>query len=351
MNSKLNKEIQEQLDKLREELNVKVKVALFGQPGAGKSSLINALIGEKLANVGVETDCTVEAQEYEHNGIIFTDLPGYDTKKFPANTYFKTFDILSYDLFLCVSSGKFHAADSRFFKALQQHNKVCLFVANKHDEMWEDGVSLEELEARKKADTFKHVGQEVPFYFTSCRKKTGLNELSDGIQQNLDKAKSERWNRSAKAYTVEALNRKKAACESYIKKVAVLAAANGLNPIPGADIAVDIGLLLKAFNQIRNEYGLSDEILRHLKHQGMNEFGKKAANILVSLTKEGILHLLKRYAAGETAKEVAKYVPFIGQAIAFGLGYSITKYVANSYLNDCHELARAILEERLKPEA
>jgi hypothetical protein len=35
-----------------------VYIALFGQPGAGKSSLINAIVGQPLAKVGVENDVT-----------------------------------------------------------------------------------------------------------------------------------------------------------------------------------------------------------------------------------------------------------------------------------------------------
>jgi predicted GTPase len=36
----------------------RVRVALFGQPGAGKSSLINRLIGRPMAAPGVHTDTT-----------------------------------------------------------------------------------------------------------------------------------------------------------------------------------------------------------------------------------------------------------------------------------------------------
>ena len=129
------------------------------------------------------------------------------------------------------------------------------------------------------------------------------------------------------------------------------AAVNGLNPVPGVDIAVDVSLLLSAFDKIRSEYGLSDDVLRDLKHQGAHELAKRAANILVSLTKEGVLVLLKRYATSESAKTIAKYIPFIGQAVACSLGYGITKYVGKSYLNDCHELAQKILEDKLKQAA
>jgi GTP-binding protein EngB required for normal cell division len=70
--------------KLEEDKATKVRVALFGQPGAGKSSLINKITGKKnLAQAGVETDKTTKAKEYEANGLIFVDLPGYGTTGFP----------------------------------------------------------------------------------------------------------------------------------------------------------------------------------------------------------------------------------------------------------------------------
>lgn len=37
---------------------VRVSIALFGQPGCGKSSLINRLTGQKLAAEGVRNDVT-----------------------------------------------------------------------------------------------------------------------------------------------------------------------------------------------------------------------------------------------------------------------------------------------------
>jgi len=93
-----------------------VSIALFGQPGAGKSSLINKIVGKKLADVGVETDKTVDASSYEVNGLRFVDLPGYGTKNFPKENYFDRFNINQFDLFLCVISGKLHQADTEFFK-------------------------------------------------------------------------------------------------------------------------------------------------------------------------------------------------------------------------------------------
>ncbi len=84
--------------KLDEENGTTVSVALFGQPGAGKSSLINKIVGQKVAEVGVETDKTVAAASYEAKGLRFVDLPGYGTKNFPKESYFQKFDIQQFDL-------------------------------------------------------------------------------------------------------------------------------------------------------------------------------------------------------------------------------------------------------------
>jgi len=337
--------IRRRLDKER---NTKVTVALFGQPGAGKSSLINKIVGRKVAEVGVETDKTVKAASYEANGLYFEDLPGYGTKNFPKESYFDRFNIQQFDLFLCVTSGKLHQADTEFFQELVKRKKACIFVVNKHDELWEDGVSITELEQRKVKDITSHVGQSVKVLFTSCRKSTGLDNLNGEINNNLDGAKRERWARGAKAYSNQFLQEKRAACEKYVAIAAAASAANAINPIPGADIAVDLSILVKLFAEIREAYGLSDDFLGKLKQSAIPIVSRLANNVVQYAAKEGILLLLKSSLGRQTVKMSAKYIPFIGQAIAASLGYAITSNVGNSYLDNCHDLAKQILEHKLE---
>lgn len=334
-------------DKLRKDEKVKVRVALFGQPGAGKSSLINKIIGRKVAQVGVETDKTVAAAAYEHNGIILVDLPGYGTKNFPKEGYFEKFGIEEFDLFLCVSSGKLHGADSEFFRALLNRGKTCIFVVNKHDELWEENVSLQELELRKIKDIHQHCGSEVDVLFTSCRQNTGIGALNEAIRQNLDAAKKERWTRGAKAYTHEFLRQKRKACERYVSYAAAASAANGINPVPGVDVAVDLGILTKLFSEIRTDFGLDDGFLATLKQSSLPAVSRVANNLLQFATKEGLLLLLKRFAGAEAVKTLSKYIPFVGQALAAGVGYAITSNAGNSYLQDCYSLAESALDNKL----
>jgi small GTP-binding protein len=334
--------------KLNEELKTTVSVALFGQPGAGKSSLINKIVGRKVAEPGVETDKTVDAACYEARGLKFWDLPGYGTKNFPKETYFEKFNVKEFDLFLCVTSGKFHQADTEFFQELKQREKVCIFIVNKHDELWEDDFTTEQLEQRKREDIYKQVGQNVAVIFTSCRKNYGLDVLTEEIENNLDDAKKERWARGAKAYSLKFLQEKKAACEKYVSYACAAATANAINPIPGADIAVDISIILKLFKEIRDDYGLSDSSLNVLEESTVPAVSQMANYVMKYATQEGIFLILKNFARATTIKEVSKYIPFVGQLVAAGLGYMIVSNAGESYLNKCHELAEAILTNNLK---
>ena len=344
--------IHDEAEKIRrmldEDRKTIVSVALFGQPGAGKSSLINKIIGEKVAEVGVETDKTVEAASYEAKGLRFVDLPGYGTKNFPKESYFQRFGIQQFDLFLCVTSGKLHQADTEFFQELVNHGKICIFVVNKHDEIWEDGVEIAELEQRKRNDLTKHVGQLVNVIFTSCKMNTGLDVLNEEIRNHLDGAKRERWLRGAKAYSERFLQEKKSACEKYVAYAAVAAATNAINPVPGVDVAVDISIIMGLFKEIRDDYGLSDDFLSSLKRSSIPVIGRLANNVVQYAAKEGIFVLLKNYAGRQAVKSFSKYIPYIGQAIAASLGYVITSNVGNSYLNDCHELAAEALKNNLR---
>ncbi|RMD82581.1 MAG: hypothetical protein D6815_08875 [Candidatus Dadabacteria bacterium] len=341
--------LQEEARRLRKRLEAQnadpVTVALFGQPGAGKSSLINKLVGRPLATVGQKTDQTVQAQIVEWEGLRLVDLPGYGTSKFPPNAWIKKFDPRSFDMFLCVFSGKFHSADTKMFHDLEAKGRTCLFVRQKSDTIWQEGKSQEELRAEIVEDVRRQVGKSVDVYFVSCVSGEGLGDLSDAIFARLPDAKRDRWSLSAKAYTRNALKRKKEAARERVRLHAGLAAANALNPIPGADIAIDVGNLLKLFEEIRKAYGITD---RDLQTPIAPELVQVANRIIRWGTKDGLLALLKRYAARQTAERAAKYIPLVGQAIAGMLGFAIAQRAGMDYLDQCHSLAEAILNEALQ---
>ena len=331
---------------LQQEEEVIVTVALFGQPGAGKSSLINRITGQKLAKEGAKTDATLEAKTYDWNGLHLVDLPGYGTTQFPQESYWKQFGIEDFDVFLCVFSGKFRDEDTVFFSQLKQHGKQCIFVRNKCDDLWEDGKTVRELEVEIAADLEKQIRSREKVVFTSCRTGEGIAGLATSIAGVLSGAKQERFYRGAKAYSKGFLDEKRRVCERYVALAAAASAANAINPVPGLDVAVDLSVLLSLFKKIRLTYGLTDERLSTKGHAAP-ALAQLANNVVKYCAEDGVALLLKSFAGRETLKEVSKWIPLVGTVIAATAGYTIAHAAGRACLGDCHQLANGILEREL----
>ncbi|MDI6796174.1 MAG: 50S ribosome-binding GTPase [Desulfatibacillaceae bacterium] len=336
--------IRRQLDEAEQ---VTVTIALFGQPGSGKSSLVNKLVGQPLASVGVATDQTRQAQTYHYNGVHLVDLPGFDTVRFPKESFWERFKMDSFDLFLCVFSEKLGSAEVEFFSHLQKHGRTCLFVRNKRDDIWDTAKSVEDLEKEIREDVSRLVRAQVKVYFTSCRDDYGLDALSEAIAGHLPQAKQERWIESAKAYSRRFLEAKLALCKKKVRLNAGLSAANAINPLPGMDVAVDISILLSLFRSIKKAYGLNDKALLTSREFQVPALAQLANNLIKNATRAGVIRLLQRVATREITKSTSKYIPLVGQAIAASIGYGITLQAGNAYLADCHELASAVMEREL----
>jgi GTP-binding protein EngB required for normal cell division/uncharacterized protein (DUF697 family) len=344
----LSNEVRDVFQRLKEEEQGQVRIALFGQPGAGKSSLINAITGQRLARVGVTTDTTKSAVNYEWQSLYLVDLPGYGTKEFPRKTYFERFDLLSYDVFICCYDGKHRADDVDFFRLLQEHGKPCLFVRNKVDALFQEGHTTKELQQSLRDELADAIHEDIVLIFTSCRKghEVGIDELQDAIAARLGEVERQRFFRSAKAYSATFLKAKKKACERYVVLAAGASAANALNPIPGCDISVDVGILLGLFSKIKSVYGIDGYDLE-AKTVLPKALAPIANRIIAFASKEGLMILLKKFAGRIVAKSLLKWVPFVGQMIAASAGFGITLAVGKDYLNDCHCIAEYILDQEM----
>ena len=343
----LRNEAKSVFQRLKTEDEAKVRIALFGQPGAGKSSLINAITGQPLAPEGVTTDTTKEAVHYEWHSLYLVDLPGYGTKGFPRESYFTKFDVLSFDVFICCFDGKLRDTDVDFFLELKRRGKPCVFVRNKVDALFQRGVTVQELKKKLSEEVAGTIGKDATLLFTSCKTGTGIAGLQDALASCLGEVERERFFRFAKAYTTSFLEKKKKSCEGYIAIAAGASAANGLNPIPGLDISIDAGILVGLFVKIKAAYGISDENL------GVKDFLPQVlapiANRLLSFaSKDGLMFVLKKFAGRIATKALVKWVPFVGQLVAASAGFAITMAAGKDYLKDCHQIAEYILDHEMK---
>lgn len=330
--------------RIEETTNEKIRVALLGRSGAGKSSLINALVGKDIAEVGIHTNTTTQMEFYEWNHIVLVDLPGFDTEEFPRDTFYKDFDLEQFDLFLCVFEGKISEADAMLFRSAIDSGKPFQFVRSKWDSAKQKGFTKEELALHVREDMVTQFKMSLDVSFVSTDPAEGLDHLQVIISDKLPHAKGKLWIERAKAYSKEFLDKKKEECKRTVTLYAGLSAATALVPIPGAGVAVDLGALLMLFDVLRKSFGIHDI---NPKEMGIPVLAQAASRIIDYATKEGVIFLLKRFAANQAVKEVGKFIPFVGQAIAASVGFAITKAAGSAYLDDCYMLAEAALDKKI----
>ena len=261
------------------------RLAVVGQPGAGKSSLINNLLGQKVAATGQGTDVTVKLTEYDFCVLKIVDLPGYGTERFQYEAWLKEFPLEQFDAFIYVFSGKFTEDDDKLFAYFQQHRDKQVLLVRNHCNSLASEVEKQQV----LADVGAHYG-EAKVYFVDCgRYKAGIDTLravcmGDELIGIWKKRLHESFTRAKTEHLQKAFLQAEEAISTYKK----LAGANGLNPILGVDIAADLGIYYKMFQDIRDVYGIAEADFK--LYMGVPLAGK----LLQLLTKEGLVLLLQQ---------------------------------------------------------
>lgn len=140
-------------------------------------------------------------------------------------------------------------------------------------------------------------------------------------------------------------------CEKMLTKRALASAAAGLSPIIGPDITADMALLLDLLPRINRRFGFApeqidslDEKTKVVVYQLIKATGKAVVGKYV--TKQLILMLLKRIGIRVTAKQVAKFIPFIGPAISSAISFAGMKYMGKTHINECVALATDLIKTK-----
>jgi len=337
--------------------NATVNIAISGQSGAGKSSLINAIVGRKVADVGI-TETTLHIKKYTSNGIHFSDLPGCGTEKFPVKSYLEICNLESFDAVVVVTANRFYENDIWLIKEMIRIGRPVYVVRTKMDESirngkHDDNLTEYEVFEKVKNDIISNIGNvEIKgIYLTSSREplKMDLSKLLIDIEQNLTGIKKQRFMADVAPLNEQILKEKSILARKAVSYGAYSAAANGINPIPGLDISLDIAILLTMSKEIQKIYGLDEKSITELSRRMGNNANftiikTKAAQYAAKfVAKEGIMMLLKRLAVNIGSKEVLKYIPFVGQIAAAGIGYKMTDSFGSDLIEDSEALVREIL--------
>lgn len=342
--------VQKLEDELRQLDDAEVRIALLGRSGTGKSSLMNALVGERVAASGV-VETTLKAQEYNVNGLIFVDLPGGGTTRFPFDDYLDTVKVARYDAFILVVSKRILESDLEIYQGLRDRtNKeihiVRTMIDQDVDNASHDGISTELVLPKIRQDLESKFGLSDQCWLVSNRhpEKFDFPALCDSLLENFDETRRDKFIFAAQAYTSEQLARKREVAERHVLLFSGLAAVNGFNPIPGADIVTDVAILVKMNQWILRCYKIDEQHLtKHLKRTPLSSTQITLVNKLISYgTREFVISVIKKQATRMTGKEIAKWVPVVGQMASAGLGFALTRWMGQDLIKQCEKAYKAL---------
>ena len=180
-----------------EELNIP-KLAIIGQPNVGKSSLLNALIGEERTIVTPVAGTTRDAiyTRYQSFGFDFylIDTAGLRKKKtvredlefYSVMRSIRAIEEADVCLLMIDAGSGFNAQDVNIFHLVEKNKKGCVILVNKWDLVTKDTHSTKKFEATIKEKTAPWV--DVPVIFTSVKSKQRIHKaLETAVKVYADK--------------------------------------------------------------------------------------------------------------------------------------------------------------------
>lgn len=192
--------------------------------------------------------------------------------------------------------------------------------------------------------------------FTNMNPKKAVASLKN-VRKKTEAKIVEPDNKEAPDLSIEELHLLKIRDECYemVSSSSFFSGAVAVVPIPGVDIATDVGILMNLIPRINKKFGLSAEQIEALDPQ-LKELTliaiTKIGTTLIGkfITREAVIKTVTtagtKAATASTAKTGFKFVPFLGPILAGGISYSAMRFVGRSHVNDCYKVALEVMKQR-----
>ncbi|XP_077192971.1 interferon-inducible GTPase 5-like [Paroedura picta] len=365
-------EVHQELDALE---NARLDIAITGASGAGKSSLVNALRGmtdyeEGAAGVGV-IQTTMDVHGYPHPlfpNVTIWDLPGIGTPEFTPQNYLKKVNFSQYDFFMIVSSERFTENDVLLAQGIKKMQKNYYYVRSKMDLCMDSEKRRPNFNENKTLEKIKNyccenlrmAGEPSPRVFLISRRHVNMYDfplLQETLEMELDGLKRQALILAMPIFSREILEKKEAAMEAHIWKIALASCAAGVVPVPGLSLACDLSLLVGALLRFYKAFGLNEDSLRRTAKQVGKDY-----QVLKSAVKKSPMsnEITPEFVAGLMAKSlicgtlmvielVFNLVPVLGSLVGGASSFVTTFYMLKNFLKDIVEDAENVRAKAAEP--
>lgn len=149
---------------------------------------------------------------------------------------------------------------------------------------------------------------------------------------------------------LEAVRKK---CQRLVMRRAAISAGVAAVPIPGVDIATDIGMLAGLIEKINIEFGLTPAQIDRLQPKMKlvaYEMIVGMGSVLVGkvITRELVARLLKHAGAKVMIKYSARIVPVVGQMASAAVGFTAFRTIGYQHIEACVEVAAELVSVRME---
>lgn len=318
-------------DKKREALSV----LIVGKSGAGKSSLINVVFGEELAQTGQGRPITSKIEEFEKDGLKIFDTRGIEAEKFEETTS----DIEKFlkERTICEVENQIHIAwvcvcesmrrvegEEKVIKALKEHNIPTIVVITKaqqdKDEKGESfrekvieilGVNAEDCIRTRAIEVIDDEGEK--------KKIMGIDELVARSYKLLPEGRNKafaRWQEYNKIMQKDTL---KEEAYSKVKYYTTAATAIAATPIPFSDFALLLPTQAMMILHISRVYGME-----------INQ--ENAIKLITALTAVAGAGYAVKMGVGAMLKFIPGVGSVTGGAINATIAGTTTKLMGDAYI-------------------